>query len=50
MKCQLVIFTMKKIQLKLDDQLHRTLKAKAALDGKSMQDYAIDILKKYVEK
>jgi len=41
---------MKRIQLKLDDQLHRTLKSKAALEGKTLHDYAIEALKKCVEK
>jgi plasmid stability protein len=50
MKCQIVIFDMKKIQLTLDDQLHRNLKAKSALEGKTMHDYAVEILRKYVEK
>jgi predicted HicB family RNase H-like nuclease len=41
---------MKKIQLKLDDELHRTLKSNAALEGKTLHDYTVELLKKAVEK
>jgi len=41
---------MKKIQIKLDDELHRKLKSTAALEGKTLHDFIVEILKNFMEK
>ena len=41
---------MKKIQLSLEDELHRILKSSAALKGKTLHDYIVEILAESAKK
>lgn len=41
---------MKKINLKIDEDLHRKLKIKVAIKGKGMYATIIELIKRYVEE